>query len=270
MIIQRDPIRYRTTAAYSRADIVAVISVLSLLLLIAFPLMAAQGPASHRIVCLGNLKRLAQSFLLYAADNQGYAPHPTWGSDVTGPSGWAYATRNDGRFPEAPASPRTQAGRTYEVARKAQLPFLRMGQVWPYMGDEDAYLCPGDVAEWSSGWPRLSMIARPWKLATYVANGATIGYGTSPGPFGSTTRLSSFRPDDVLIWEESETDGFLFNDAASMPSEPITGRHDAGGHVAGADGRVERMDLMEFLRQGAERTRNRLWCNPLTPTGGAQ
>lgn len=270
MIIRSSPHRSRMAAAFSRVDVLAAIGFLALLFFIAVPLMAAPGSASHRIVCLSNLKRLGQSFLLYAVDNEGYAPHPTWGSDLTGPNGWAYATRNDGRFPEAPVSPRSQLGKSYEVARKSQLPFLKMGQVWPYLMDEETYLCPGDVAEWNSGWARTWMIRRPWKLATYGANGATIGYGRSPDPIGSTMRLSAFRPDDVLLWESTETDGFYFNDAGSSPVEPITSRHDIGGHVAGADGGAERMDLVEFMRQGRERSRNRLWCNPLTPSGGEQ
>lgn len=260
----------RLEDAFSRAELVAVLAMLAVVTFLTIPMAASSLTGSHRIICLSNLKRLGQAFLLYAADNQGYALHPTWGSDLTGPNGWAYATRNDGRFPEAGPAPRRQSGKAFAVGRQAQLPFLKMGQVWPYVMDEESYLCPGDVAGWSSILEYKMMISRPWKLSSYNANGATIGYGSIPGPAGTTTRLSWFRPDDVLIWEQSATDGFNFNDAASMLGEPIAAIHDGGGHVAAADGRVDRLDYAAFRRLGDQRTRNRISCYPLTRSGGSQ
>ncbi|MBL9175270.1 MAG: hypothetical protein JNL10_17150 [Verrucomicrobiales bacterium] len=257
-------------SAFARTDLVALLALLALVILLAVPMTASGVSGNHRITCLSNLKRLGQAFLLYAADNQGYAPHPTWGADLTGPSGWAYATRSDGRFSSARPAPQSQAGRTFSVAREAQLPFLKMGQVWPYVLDEDAYLCPEDFAGWDSYPTRRMWIARPWKLSSFNANGATIGYGSHPGPAGSTVRLSWFRPDDALLWEQSATDGFFFNDAGTFGGESMTSLHDGGGHVAAADGRVDWLDYKAYRQLAGERTRNRIWCYPLTRSGGSQ
>lgn len=263
------PTEHLREFAFTRTDLIALLGVLSVITLLAIPAMAASVSGSHRITCLSNLKRLGQAFLLYAADNQGYAPHPTWGGNLTGPNGWAYATRNDGRYPEAPQNPRSQMGRIFSVAREAQLPFLKMGQIWPYVLDEDAYLCPGDFAGWDSLPTRRMWIARPWKLSSFNANGATIGYGSHPGREGSTVRLSWFRPDDALLWEQSATDGFFFNDAGTFGGESMTTLHDGGGHVAAADGRVDWLDGKDYRKLAGERTRNRIWCYPLTRNGGS-
>jgi len=255
---------------FSRTDLIALLGMLSLVIFLAAPMAASSVSVNHRITCMSNLKRLGQAFLLYASDNQGYAPHPTWGSDLTGPSGWAYATGNDGRFPEAESSPKPQTRKTFSVARKAQLPFLKMGQVWDYVKDEEAYLCPGDFAGWDSPASRRTLMLRAWKLSSFCANGATIGYGSLPGPAGTTVRLSWFRPDDALLWEQSPMDGIYFNDAGTFVGEPISVLHDGGGHLAGADGRVDWLAYSAFQQLGREPTRNRISCYPLTRSGGSQ
>jgi hypothetical protein len=54
------------------------------------------------------------------------------------------------------------------------------------------------------------------------------GYGLATQPF----KLSQFPPDDVLEWEQDESEvGYYFNDCANRPDEFLSRRHGKIGPV---------------------------------------
>jgi len=264
-------------AAFSRVDLGAVLGTLGLIVLVVLPALASSRAPDGRMVCLNNLKRIMTASNLYAADNSDSLPHTSWGIDMRGPGNWAYATADKGRLPGEWLFPYSLAGR---IDNSPQLPWRRIGQLWPYLRDASPYECPDDLVRQDPN-SRL-YIDRPVKVTSYSMNGAIISYGTLPGV--QTHPLASFSPDALLIWDNNEMQPFYFNDAASYPRlDSVSGRHGrrqvarqetttpfGGAFNAGrADGGAEYMTRKIFaeLTKWPPDQRNRVWCDPTSPTG---
>ena len=260
-------------SAFTRADLLALAASVALLAVLAATCAATSRTRSEAAVCLGNLRRIAQAMVLYAGENGGYVPHPSWGSDLTGPDNWAYATRNDGRLPDVPnIVPLSAAGRADDSSQAGvQRRFQRLGQLWPLLRDERVFRCPSDNAR--TPLARKRYLDRPQKLTSYCMNGAVISYGQLSA--SRTYPLSSFLGDAIAFWESDEADPFQFNDAGAYPLDGVSRRHFGGSHVGRFDGGAEfwsdrqfRKEISSLDGQGKpSRQPNRLWCNPGTPNG---
>src|SRR5438094_10496065 len=90
--------------AFSRTDLAALIGVVALLSLLVFPVLAREADSAERAVCLNNMQRIMAAVAMYSTDNNDSLPHPSWGSDLTGPDNWCYATVNRGRDPDLPVN----------------------------------------------------------------------------------------------------------------------------------------------------------------------
>jgi hypothetical protein len=101
--------------------------------------------------------------------------------------------------------------------------------------------CPKDVAQRGTGDFKTWWRARYVKLTSYCWNGTIGGYcGPKAGGItsGKTYKTTEFKPTDIQLWEQNETDGFFFNDAGNNPEtagEGVSQRHAGGGkYKAGA------------------------------------
>jgi hypothetical protein len=280
-------------AAFTRLELLVVVATGAVLVTLA---LAGTGPAgfdARRLLCLENLRRLAAASILYATDNQDHLPHPSWGTIYgdagAGPPNWCYATyiAGLGWIPNA----------GMKMTSETQLPFLRAGQLWPYVREEAVFRCPEDVAELigaKAAWWR----SRNHKLTSFTMNGAVIDYGnlrgsitTFPGRAGATQPLSRFAPGAWLFWEKDESNPFMFNDAGAQPHEGISSRHGRvqpalrgavnsadGSHIGQFDGSARFLSTKEYYDEaggmvGGSQYRpqvlpNRAWCAPDSPEGG--
>jgi hypothetical protein len=169
---------------------------------------------------------------MYSTDNNDYVPHPTWGGDLSGPDGWAYATSNNGRIPGGPNAPGSCAGRDVNsVQFSNQLAFFRISQLGPFLNTHQVMWCPKDVSTRSVGRFKQLWLGRPVKITSYCWNGTIGGYvgtvGTAP-PNGRTYKITAFQPTDWQMWEQNESDPFFFNDAGNNPEsigETLSLRH---------------------------------------------
>ena len=97
-----------------------------------------------------NLHRLAIAMTLYAQESSDYLPYPSWGAlpDPGAPDCWAYATRNNGRLPGGPDSIPDVTGRADDSAQAVvQRQFRRVGQLWPFVRDDEVFHCPADQGD---------------------------------------------------------------------------------------------------------------------------
>lgn len=196
---------------FTRLDLLGSLTAAALVLGILLPATAGMRPANGQAQCISNLRRLMLASQLYARDNSEYLPHPTWGGDLTGPDGWAYATENKGRLPNLPRTPTP-------TKRDAQLPFRQIGQLWNYIQSGSVYECPDDLIVTQSNFDRLR--GRPVQITSYTFNGMIAGYATPQElPGGLTYKISRFLPTDILANEPSEAQAFFFNDAGFNPGE---------------------------------------------------
>ncbi len=232
--------------AFTLIELLVVIAIIAILAALLLPSLAKAKDQAQMTVDRNNVKQILLCSHLYSTDNNDYLAHPTWGSDLTGPDGWAYATKNPSRagdnFAGGPTAAQSCAGVDVNSAKFTnQVGFFRIGQLGRCISEQKVLWCPKDVSTRGTGKLKQLWIGRPVKVTSYCWNGTIGGYvgkpgskadgtlGLGPAPNGGRTfKTSDFLPTDWQLWEQNESMSFYFNDAGNNPEdvgETISLRH---------------------------------------------
>jgi len=269
--------------AFTPIELMVVIAILAILAALLLPGLANSDRA-ERAIDRNNVRQTLVATHMYSTENNDHLPHPTWGtvSADPGPDGWAYATKNNGRFPGLPPQIPSAFGL---LTNTNQLPWFERGLLGPYLAKDQKLLdCPKDIRQRSDGRFLTLYSYREMKLTSYSWNGAVCGYGSGrqvPNAYaGATYKLTGFKGTDFLMWEVDEWVTFNFNDAGQNPTNPneaVSKRHAGGspypdlkdlggGAIVGrfdTSAHFVKWDLFRILRNtGAVGNPNELLCGP--------
>jgi prepilin-type processing-associated H-X9-DG protein len=184
-------------AAFTLAELLVVVGVLTVLALLSVSALAHSQPSSDRAGCASNLRRLMQAWQMYADDHSGQLVACTGaGAWISGYMDYSAANSDN--------------------TNTVLLTNATYAAIGPYVNSASLFHCPGDSATLIYGnGPRLR--ARSYSMNSYV--------GPNPNPWNDAyqvmTKLTEIpQPDGIFVLLEehpdSINDGMFVSDPGAV------------------------------------------------------
>lgn len=183
-------------AGFTLIELLVVIAIIAILAAILFPVFAQAREKARQASCLSNLNQIGKAGMMYVQDYDETYPTSIWSSTV--PS-WP------GMLPD---------GRTFQGYYPWQI------QLYPYIKNQNVYVCPSDETEGKTQWS--STTSNPYKS----------DYGKPiPTSYGPAGRMYVRSQATTLAELPFPADTYWISDL--NPSSPIGPDNDNAGGVNG-------------------------------------
>jgi prepilin-type N-terminal cleavage/methylation domain-containing protein/prepilin-type processing-associated H-X9-DG protein len=234
----------RDAHGFTLVELLVVIVVITMLIAVVLPSLATSKDAGQGALCMSNLRQLTTAWMTYTADNRGKlvpnGDETSQPANLTDPKAlpggilaqWCPG-RQDIASDLSPASSSVNVG--YE--------WIRLGLIYPYVGNVSAYHCPAHASSDSSFGTKFPHVRS-------VSMNTWLGPIT---PYNNTVTVESYYKDSDLV-RPGPSQPFVFMDEnpfgindASVIFEPGVPQwidapasyHNGGGGLSFADGHAE-------------------------------
>jgi prepilin-type N-terminal cleavage/methylation domain-containing protein/prepilin-type processing-associated H-X9-DG protein len=212
-------------SAFTLIELLVVIGVIAILVSILLPTLARARESARRVACAANLRTVHQTFLAYAADNDGRVPLGYRLSPAVPPPDKGFKQFNSMVY----------SGTAQKFCLFGVL------QLAGYMKDPRAFFCPSETNPQSV----LDSDTNPWPPGVRKTTNVFAGYGCRPEvalpddfqkqPGLNVPRLSNFRSKAI------------FADLTALPARLNT-RHREGVNVLYGDGSTRWVARRDFAK----------------------
>jgi hypothetical protein len=266
------------------------------------PVLSMAKSRAQMAIDLNNVHQIMLAVHMYAGDNNGYLPNngewmnvsvtgtiPNWCNGVPFPEPGDYGNASGNAstyalyYPQQVRSFKSLDNNGNALPRGAGCQFT------PYLKNEKVLRCPSDVPNTLFYQRQQYITSYCWNYTVYNPNVVLYWGGQGYNP---PLKLSQFKADDILVWENDETLVAVggnawgaWDNTCNPPDVGISARHGKGAAVGNADGSAEWILLSTFYRlacnhpykwtggnwcigwQNGQRLPNRLWNYPTHSNG---
>src|SRR5579863_2998504 len=180
---------------FSLVELLVVLAIIAALVGLLLPALTRARESGRRAVCLSNVHQLTEAWLMYAGEHNG------WLCNSVGNPDWLLF------------DPQGATNITYTPVQHDPIPLIPGGQLWPYLRNRKAYICPGDPQEFrnvSGAWPPVFVQGA---CGTSYSVNVFLGFPARPGAVANTaSTMGQIRNQANRLVFFEDNDGWMYSE----------------------------------------------------------